>query len=481
MREKVLIFGANFPIATRIADLVRRDFEVILYEFSASSESVQKQVSTEFTGEILSSALALHEARYVVFTSESLLYILSPSAFSGLLDEFRACKRLAGTYLAFVDIAEPIVAEAGRSIKVLQGDSDYGVRLALLREALVAVVDCVIQVQSVYTPEEDLWGQNFLRLLFDAKEVKPIEVRKSAGNWEAFSADEVARELVSRLGSAGTTRLSLGPYCGGLQAFCATATHEYTSWVASQTSVQSNKTPNLLASSVHRLEAPIHTGLHVVARQSHCSVNYLYRKAPEESFGTRNIAHFRKELGRALARSIPIEVVGSVDMIVPVPETGKIYAQGLAQSLCLPYVEAIYKADRKRSFDIESFDERREFLYSRLSVVPGLLEGKSVIVVDEAIFTGATLKVVSRLLWDEGALCVYFEIPSPEARYSCKFNMQPRRGLLSQYVRKEDLRSYFDVQGVFFQDEEVFIQSIDQDGPQCVACFIQRNSNDHFS
>jgi amidophosphoribosyltransferase len=107
-----------------------------------------------------------------------------------------------------------------------------------------------------------------------------------------------------------------------------------------------------------------------------------------------------------------------------------------------------------------------------------LLAGKSVIVVDEAIFTGATLKVVSRLLSDEGVRCVYFAIPSSEARYSCKFNMQPKRGLLSEYVRKEDLSSYFNVEGVFFQDEETFIQSIEQDKPQCMACFIERYSND---
>lgn len=165
-------------------------------------------------------------------------------------------------------------------------------------------------------------------------------------------------------------------------------------------------------------------------------------------------------------------------MIIPVPETGKAYAQGLATALGLPYVEGLYKADRKRSFDIENFDERREFLFSRLNVVPDLLMGKSVIVVDEAIFTGATLKVVSYLLRQAGVRNVYFAIPSPEARYECKFNMQPKRNLLSEYVRKEALWSYFNVQAVFFQDDLAFIQSIEQDGPQCVACFIQRGSND---
>lgn len=479
MREKVLIFGANFSIAARIADLVRRDFEVFPYDFSARSELGRKEISTVFTGKTLSSAVAKHKASYVVFTSESLLYSSSPSVVSGLINEFRACKQ-GGTYLAFVDILQPIVVEEDRTIRIQTNESDYGVQLTLLREALVGVADCVIQVQSAYSPEEDLWGQNFLHLLFNQTDVKSIEVCQPTGDWEAFSADEIAYELITGLHCPGITRLSLGPYYGGLQTFCAEATHEYLRWVTSQTMGQVDDSSKVMF-SVNRNGSPLHNGLHVVTRQSHCAVNYLYRKAPEDRFGSRTVARFREELGKSLSRLIPVEIVNGVDMVVPVPETGKLYAQGLATGLGLPYVEAIYKADSKRSFDIESFDERREFLFSRLSLVPGLLAGKGVIVVDEAIFTGATLRVVSRLLSDEGARCVYFAIPSPEARFSCNFNMQPKRGLLSEYVRKEDLSNYFNVQGVFFQDEETFTQSVEHDEPHCMACFIQKDRNDQIS
>ena len=477
MRGKVLVFGANFPLATRIADLVRREFDVIPYNFSSVHESGQVEVDTAFTGDLLSSTLTSTGASYVLFTSESLLYMHSESMLSGLLDELQACKRMAGIHLAYVDIAEPIVVGSGRVIHSLKGDSAYAKSLAILRESLTGVAVSVLKVHSVYSPENDIWGQNFLHLLFDTKGDKPVKVVKSSSDWEALSADEVAQTLVSRLDSVGVQHLSHGPYPGGLEAFCSTATAEFIHW----SDVQMVRRPHVDAnerSAVPQKSEPIQAGLHAVTRQVHCAVNYLYRKAPDDAFGRRSIAQFRFELGKALASSIPQDVVSSVDMIVPVPETGKIYAQGLATALGCPYEEGIYKTDRKRSFDIESFDERREFLFSRLNVVPGLLMGKSVIVVDEAIFTGATLKVVSHLLRQAGAGPVYFAIPSPEARYKCKFNMQPKRNLLSEYVRKDDLWSYFNVQAVYFQDNLTFIHSIEQDGPQCVACFIQRGSND---
>lgn len=473
MREKVLVFGSNFGLATRIADLLRREFEVDLFEFSPSSDSGQIKVATAFTGKLLSNALTLHEARYVVFTSESLLYINSSLVLSGLLDEFRSCKRMNDCYIVYVDIAEPIVVGPGRCIQVLQGDSVYGDQIALLRQAFAGMADSILEVQSVYTPEDDLWGMNFLRLLFDLKCSEPFEVRESVGNWEALAADDVAHALVSQLGRTGTKRLSHGPYPGGLQAFCAATILEYESWLTPSTLSQ----PNHCVQEFSKESLEIKP-LHNITRQSHCSVNYLYRKAPEAAFGLRTVSEFRYELGYALAMSIPHEVANNVDVIVPVPETGKKYAEGLANGLNLSYLEAIFKSDSKRSFDIESFDLRREFLYSRLKIIPGLLRGKSVMVVDEAIFTGATLKVVSRLLRDEEVRCVYFAIPSPEARFSCKFNMQPKRDLLSEYVRKEDLWSYFNVQAVFFQNDKAFIQSVEQEGPKCMACFIQKGNND---
>ena len=473
MRGKLLIFGSNFPLAARIADLIKREFEVIEYAFPMSCESGYKEIAPIFTGEMLSRTLAFHGARHAVFTSEALMYVRSQHVLVGLLEELRACKRLANTWLACVDIAQPIVADSQGRIEVLRSDSAYGHRLGQLRQALDGVADFMLRVQCVYSPYEDPWAANFLHLLFDAQASTPIELDGPDGDWEARTADEVAQNLIARLGFTATTPPTYRPYLGGLSAFCNAARAEYARWADAEILSLPKQDGQKLSSEKDRA-FPIHAGLHAVVRQSRCAVNYLYRNPPEAIFGKRSVARFRYELGMSLARSIPREVADDVQMIVPVPETGKLYAQGVAEGLGVPYVEAIFKSDRKRSFDIQSFDVRREFLFSRLAVLPDMLHNKRVMVVDEAIFSGATLSVTSRLLREAGAQHVYFAIPSPEARYACNFNMQPNRSLLSEYVRKEDLSSYFNVQGVFFQDEDSFVQSINQDGPQCMACFIRR-------
>jgi adenine/guanine phosphoribosyltransferase-like PRPP-binding protein len=477
MREKVLMFGSNFAVSTRIADLVRREYEVIEFRFDSAQGSVRKTISTVFTGELLFNALVSSGARHVVFTSESLLHMDSSVVFAALLEELRNCKRMAGVNLACVCIEEPIITGPGRSIKTLEGDSPYRERLARLSEVLASIADLVLQVSSVYSPDDDVWSQNFIHLLFDASRIEPIEICESIDPWQVVSADGVAQALLSRLNQAGTVKVIGESYTGGLRAFCLAATTEFSLWSSSRFSTTARIAQREAASSRSK-GAEIRRELHSVIRQSRCAVSYLYRKRPDAVFGSDSIASLRDQLGTALTRSIPSEVVDSVDMVVPVPETGRLYARGLARSLNLPYIEAIYKSDKKRSFDIKSFDVRRNFLYSRLGVVQGVLTGKNVIIVDEAIFTGATLKVVSRLLRDEGVKKLYFAIPSPEARYRCSFNMQPERALLSDYVRREDLPSYFDAQGVFFQDEDVFMQLIEKNEQQCTACFIQRGACD---
>lgn len=209
--------------------------------------------------------------------------------------------------------------------------------------------------------------------------------------------------------------------------------------------------------------------------QSYCSLDVVYRNKPVSisHFSEIITASTRLKLGTHLAQSIPNDIKGIIDFISPVPETGKYYAQGLAKALNVPYLESLIKAkDIGRSFDIQNSSARRDFIQNKLAVIPELLEGKNVGFVDEAIFTGSTLRIVSEILAKTNIKSVFFFIPTPECTQRCPFNMQPDRNMLSEYIRADALPSYFDVNGVFFQDESVFESIIYNDhGSLCTLCF----------
>ena len=209
--------------------------------------------------------------------------------------------------------------------------------------------------------------------------------------------------------------------------------------------------------------------------QSYCSLDIVYRNNPSSTpfYSDTMTAATRIKLGKSLSSSIPFSITNKLDFICPVPDTGKYYAQGLASALKLPYIEAIIKARNiGRSFDIQDSSSRRDFILKKLAALPDLLENKVVGFVDEAIFTGSTLKIVAELALRCNVREIYFFIPTPECKQRCIFNMQPERNILSEYTRSESLPSYFDVDGVFFQRQDSFFDIITQDhGALCGHCF----------
>lgn len=209
-----------------------------------------------------------------------------------------------------------------------------------------------------------------------------------------------------------------------------------------------------------------------ILNQSQCSIQLLYRKKSEQIVNNKPVASWRYNLGKDLYDSVPPDVMKQIDCFIPVPETGKYYAQGLANASKKPYIEAFYKKqDIGRSYDIQNSDIRKQFINNKLGIHKGLLKGKSIGLIDEAIFTGATLKIACELLSDENLNKIFIIIPSPTCKTQCSFNMQPMRTLLMEYTREKDLYKYFDVDGVYFQKTSNYEKVMHSANYNCTKCF----------
>lgn len=212
----------------------------------------------------------------------------------------------------------------------------------------------------------------------------------------------------------------------------------------------------------------------VIKRQSKCVFQLIYELKAQDYFYKKRIAEIRFQMGESLAKAVPRQVAAQLDCVCPVPKTGMYYAMGLAHGLKCSYVQALLKADgEERSFQISNTDKRKQFLWTKLQPIKELIQGKTLAVVDEAIFTGATLKVVVEMLHECGAKGVYLCIPTPKCRNHCNYLVQPPRPMLLEYIRDTMLEEYFNVDGVFFQDDDAFIQFINKiDRQMCSECFL---------
>lgn len=215
-------------------------------------------------------------------------------------------------------------------------------------------------------------------------------------------------------------------------------------------------------------------GAKIIDHQHRCIFKLVYKFHDMDRFHGYLVAQVRHELGKCLAASIPKAIRNEIECVCPVPKTGLYYAMGLAEGLNRPYIQGLIKnTTTERSFQIESPDERKKFLWSKLLPLKEIIQGKSLAIVDEAIFTGSTLKVVCEMLWECGARKIYLCIPSPKCRYHCDYLVHPPRPMLLEYIKEDMLLDYFNCDDVFFQQDEAFHGCIEKYAANCCdECFL---------
>ena len=209
-------------------------------------------------------------------------------------------------------------------------------------------------------------------------------------------------------------------------------------------------------------------------RQRHCVFDFVYKLEPYDTYRDCNVAQKRIELGKKLASSIPVDIVNRVDFVTPVPRTGLYYAMGLSESLKIPYIQALIKGTyNERSFSMLNTDDRKKFLWDKIRPIPTLLKGKRIIVVDEAVFTGITLKIICEMLRKCEVEEIYLGIPTPPCIYHCNYLVHPQRKMLLEYMSVDYLKKYFDVTNIFFQKESCFREfNYNMDEHVCLECFV---------
>ena len=213
-------------------------------------------------------------------------------------------------------------------------------------------------------------------------------------------------------------------------------------------------------------------GMRIIKEQEGCCFKIIYKMSPTDYFNNRVIANFRIKLGQCLATYIDKSLINRIDYVVPVPETGIYYAIGLAESLKKPYMQALSKQNNAmRSFQIQSTDVRKRIVWNKIHPIRELLENKIVAIVDEAIFTGTTLKIVCELLHQCKVKEIHLVIPTPPCMRQCPYYVLPERAMLLEYVRLDMLCEYFNVASITFQRFEQFKTIVEQYSCSCYKCF----------
>src|SRR5579883_1760393 len=172
-----------------------------------------------------------------------------------------------------------------------------------------------------------------------------------------------------------------------------------------------------------------------------CIFEYVYFARPDSFLFSRNVYQVRKRHGRALARECPADA----DIVVPVPDSGNAAALGYAEESGMPFEMGLVRSHYVGRTFIEPRQSIRHFgVKIKFNPVAEILRGRRIVLIEDSIVRGTTLRKVIPMLRQAGAREVHMRIAAPPTIRPCFYGIDTptREELLASSNSIEAIREY---------------------------------------
>ncbi len=224
-----------------------------------------------------------------------------------------------------------------------------------------------------------------------------------------------------------------------------------------------------------------------VARPSPCVFESIYFSRPDSVEGGSTVYERRLELGRRLARRWQKKGF-DVDRVIPVPDTSRPAATAFAEEIRKPCREGFIKNRYSgRTFIMGDQESRESALRLKLNPIRSEFEGQRVLVIDDSIVRGTTVRRLLDMIWAQGPRSVHFAIHAPPVLNPCFYGIDmsteeelaARRYLADGHGGALDDAELAELEALWAKDLSVdsltFLSVADLDGvfpkSRCAACF----------
>ncbi len=147
-----------------------------------------------------------------------------------------------------------------------------------------------------------------------------------------------------------------------------------------------------------------------------CIFEYVYFARTDSVLDGVSVYEARKEAGRLLARHYPAEA----DLVSGVPDSGNVAARGYAEESGIPFAEALAKNRYVgRTFIQPDQRQRENSLNVKMNALRSNVAGKRVIIIDDSIVRGTTMRRIIKMLRNAGASEVHIRVCSPIIKHPC--------------------------------------------------------------
>jgi amidophosphoribosyltransferase len=201
-----------------------------------------------------------------------------------------------------------------------------------------------------------------------------------------------------------------------------------------------------------------------------CIFEFIYFARPDSEMQGEGLHAVRGRMGERLAREAPVEA----DVVIPVPDSGTPAAIGFARASGIPFGEGLVKNRYVgRTFIQPDQGLRERGVKLKFNVLPSVLRGQRVVVVDDSIVRGSTTRKLVQMLFEAGAREVHLRISSPPIISPCFYgiDMADQRELIAADSNVEQVRERLGATTLAYLTLEGLQASTGQESDRfCRAC-----------
>lgn len=211
----------------------------------------------------------------------------------------------------------------------------------------------------------------------------------------------------------------------------------------------------------------------VVANKSFCIFELIYFARPDSTIFGQNVYLTRKALGRCLAKESPAEA----DLVMPFPDSGTYAALGFSEASGLPFEMAMIRNHYVGRTFIQPTQSMRDFgVRVKLNPVKELLKEKDIIIIEDSIIRGTTVKTRVKALRELGVKHIHMRVSGPPHRFPCHYGIDfsTRGELIAAGKSVKELREFLGLDTLNYLSLEGLLKSTGIDDPEnnfCKACF----------
>ena len=201
----------------------------------------------------------------------------------------------------------------------------------------------------------------------------------------------------------------------------------------------------------------------------------MYYKTTSDTLYVDDI---RNELGRQMVLN-DLNTYPENTIVIGSPNSGISYAKAYSKNSKIRYnLKALQKQHKERTFILPTNGERISKIKKIMIADRSLIEGNEVILIDDSIVRGNTIKHVIRLLRDNGATRVHVKVALPKIVSPCYYGIDfpTYEELIGSNNTEEDICKIIEADTLQYTSVETLQKVLKNDvGDVCVSCLTDKH------